>query len=179
MSEILDVVNEEDEVIGTADREEVHRVGLLCRLIYVCFYTADGNIIFQKRSLTKKNDPGRLTTAASGHVSSGQSYIEAAVRETFEETGITVNEHDLVDLGVIRANYTQGRYISNAMRGLFAYKFDGNLTDLKIEEEDGAGFVVLSLEGLEAQFSTNPEKFAMLLSDQVGKDLIRHIRELL
>jgi len=144
----------------------------------VCFYTEDGSLIFQERSLTKKNDPGKLTTTVSGHVGSGQSYIEAAIRETFEETGITVDEHDLINLGVVRADYTWGNYISNAMRGLFAYKFDGDVTDLKIEEEEGAGFVVLSVRDLEVQLHTDPEKFAMVLSDQVGKDLIQAIKHL-
>lgn len=105
MSEILDVVNEHDEVIGQAERDEVHTVGLLCRLVYVCFYTAEGEILFQKRSATKKNDPGRYTTTVSGHVASRQSYLEAAVRETFEETGVKIEPQELQKIGVIRADF--------------------------------------------------------------------------
>jgi isopentenyldiphosphate isomerase len=52
MSEILDIVNDNDEVIGQAERDEVHRIGLVCRLAYVCFYTAGGEVILQKRSDT-------------------------------------------------------------------------------------------------------------------------------
>lgn len=179
MSEILDIVNEHDEVVGQAERDEVHRKGLLCRLVYVCFYTPTGEIILQKRSLTKKNDPGKLTTAASGHVGSGQSYLTAATREALEETGVVIDGHDLIDLGVVRANYTQGSYISNAMRGFFAYKFNGKLGDLKVEDGDGAGFVALPIEELEDQLSTNPERFAMMFTDQVGRDLILKIKKLL
>jgi isopentenyldiphosphate isomerase len=179
MSEILDIVNDQDEVVGQADRDEVHRTGLLCRLVYVWFYTSDGKVILQKRSQTKKNDPSKLTTTASGHVSSGQSYLEAAVRETFEETGVSISEQDLVDLGVVRADYTQGSYVSNAMRGLFAYEFDGDIANLKIEDGDGAGFVTLSIDDLEAMLAAEPEKFAAILTDQVGKDFIKNIKNLL
>lgn len=179
MSEILDIVNEHDEVIGQAERDEVHRKGLLCRLVYVCFYISTGEIILQKRSLAKKNDPGKLTTAASGHVSSGQTYLMAAVRESLEETGVVIDERDLVDLGVVQANYTQGSYISNAMRGFFAYRFDGDVADLKVEEGDGAGFVVMSIEELELELKGQPEKYAMILTDQVGKDLIQKIKHIL
>jgi len=179
MSEILDVVNEHDEVIGQAERDEVHRAGLLCRLVYVCFYTASGDVILQKRSLTKKNDPGKLTTAVSGHVSSGQNYIEAAIRETLEETGLSLSEPNLISLGIVKAEYTQGNYVSNAMRGLFAYKFNGSAEDLLVEEGDGAGFVALSVEELGEQLSQEPEKFAKILSGQVGKDLIQKIKHLL
>jgi isopentenyl-diphosphate Delta-isomerase len=179
MSEILDIVNEHDEVIGQAERDEVHRVGLVCRLVYVCFYTANGEIILQKRSTTKKNDPGKLTTTVSGHVASGQSYLEAAVRETLEESGVEVTPGDLANLGVVRADYVQGTYLSNAMRGLFAYKFDGNAADLKVEAIDGAGFVTLPIEELEKQLDSEPEKFATVLTDKVGRDLVQGIKNLL
>lgn len=179
MSEILDIVNDKDEVIGQAERDEVHKIGLVCRLIYVCFYTNDRKIILQKRSLTKNNDPGKLTTAVSGHVASGQNYIEAAVRETLEETGIKIDAADLTSLGIVRADYIQGDYLSNAMRGLFAYKFDGDVSDLKIEALDGAGFVILTIKDLEKQLQSEPEKFATVLTDTVGKNILLGIKKLL
>jgi len=177
MSEILDIVNGRDEVIGQAERNEVHRVGLVCRLVYVLFYTANGEIILQKRSMTKKNDPGKLTTTVSGHVASGQSYLEAAVRETFEETGVVIEANDLVSLGVVRADYVQGDYLSYAMRGLFAYKFDGGISDLKVEDEDGAGFIALSIDEFERQVGAEPEKFAMVLADKPGEILTQGIKK--
>lgn len=176
MSEILDVVNDQDEVIGQAERDEVHRIGLVCRLAYVCFYTANREIILQKRSITKKNDPGKLTTTVSGHVASGQDYLEAAVRETLEETGVEIEANDLTAMGIVRADYAQGDYLSNAMRGLFSYQFDGNVSDLKVEDGDGAGFVTLPIEELEKQLDTEPEKFATVLTDKVGRDLVQKIK---
>lgn len=176
MSEILDVVNDQDEVIGQAERDEVHRIGLVCRLAYVCFYTANREIILQKRSMIKKNDPGKLTTTVSGHVASGQDYLEAAVRETLEETGVEIEANDLTAMGVVRADYVQGDYLSNAMRGLFSYQFDGNISDLKVEDGDGAGFVTLPIEELEKQLDTEPEKFATVLTDKVGRDLVQKIK---
>lgn len=179
MSEILDIVNDKDEVIGQAERDDVHRIGLLCRLAYVCFYTANNTVILQKRSDTKKNDAGKLTTTVSGHVASGQTYLGAAVRETLEESGIEVAEEDLVNLGVVRADYVQGSYLSNAMRGLFAYKFSGNISDLKVEDGEGAGFIELSVEELETQLDSKPEQFATVLTDKVGRDLVSGIKKLL
>lgn len=178
MSELLDIVNDNDEVIGQAERDEVHRTGLVCRLVYVCFYTPDGDVILQKRSDTKKNDAGKLTTTVSGHVASGQDYLEAAVRETLEESGVEIEASDLVGLGVVRADYVQGTYLSNAMRGLFAYRYTGDISDLKVEDIDGAGFVTLPIEELEKQLDTEPEKFATVLTDKVGKDLVRGIKNL-
>ena len=179
MSEILDIVNDQDEIVGQAERDEVHRIGLVCRLAYVCFYTPDREVILQKRSLIKKNDPGKLTTAVSGHVASGQDYLEAAVRETLEETGIEVTADELVPLGVVRADYVQGDYLSNAMRGLFAYEFKGNIEDLKVEDGDGAGFVKISIDDIHRQLGEQPERFAVVLTDKVGSDLFAAVKKLL
>lgn len=179
MSEILDIVNDNDEVIGQAERDRVHREGLVCRLIYVCFYTSNREVILQKRSSTKKNDAGKLTTTVSGHVSSGQDYLEAAVRETLEETGVEVKADELHDLGVIRADYVQGKYLSYAQRGLFAYPFKGSASDLKVEDGDGAGFETFDIDELEKELVSNPDKFAFVLADEIGKSLIRNVKSLL
>lgn len=179
MSEILDIVNDNDEVIGQAERDRVHREGLVCRLVYVCFYAANGEVILQKRSDTKKNDPGKLTTTVSGHVASGQTYVEAAVRETLEESGVEITSENLHNLGVVRADYVQGDYLSNAMRGLFAYRFDGNVSDLKVEDGEGAGFEVFNIDDLEKKLESNPERFAVVLADEVGKSLVRKVRALI
>lgn len=179
MSEILDVINEQDEVIGQAERDEVHRMGLLCRLIYVCFYTPNGDIILQKRRLTKKNDPGKLTTAVSGHVAAGQTYLEAALRETFEETGMEIEASELINLGVVRADFAQGDYLSNAMRGLFAYEFKGKIEDLIVEESDGAGFISLPIHKLDLQLDTQPELFSTMLTSDAGRRFFASVRTLI
>lgn len=179
MSEILDVVDDNDKVIATAERDEVHRVGPLCRLVYVLFFTQDGQVILQKRGMVKKNDAGKLTTTVSGHVISGQSYRAAAIKETLEEAGIQITEGELIDLGVVRADFTQGTYISNAMRALFAYKFNGSLLDLKVEPDEGAGFVSMPIEELEKQLHVTPGKFAQALRGDIGQHLIGKIKELL
>ena len=172
MSELLDIVDENDKVVGQAERDEVHSKGLVCRLIYVCFYTSDGKIILQKRSDNKKNDPGKLITTVSGHVGSGQSYAEAVVRETAEETAITIDVDNLVDLGPIRIDYEQNGYISKAMRRLYIYNFEGNITDLQVEADEGAGFVAMSIEEFKKSLRFEPAKFAKILSGKLGDQLI-------
>lgn len=144
--------------------------------MYVCFYTANREVIFQKRSDTKKNGSGKLTTTVSGHVASGQSYAEAAVRETLEETGIQISPDDLKNLGVIRDDYAQGDYLSNAMRGLFAYKFDGTIADLKVEDGEGAGFEVFDIDELEIELEASPNKFADVFTGECGKKIIQGLK---
>ena len=83
--EIFDVVNERDEVIGQAPRKEVHARGLLHRAVHVLVFNARGELFLQKRSLKKDRQPGVWDSSSSGHVDSGETYDETAVRELREE----------------------------------------------------------------------------------------------
>jgi isopentenyldiphosphate isomerase len=88
--EIFDVVNGRDEVIGRAPRAEVHARGLLHRAVHVLVFNARGEVFLQKRSLKKDRQPGVWDSSSSGHVDSGETYDQTAVRELREEIGLTV-----------------------------------------------------------------------------------------
>ena len=51
-TEIFDIVDECDEVIGSASREEVHRKGLKHRSVHLVF-NRKGEVLLQKRSMQK------------------------------------------------------------------------------------------------------------------------------
>jgi isopentenyldiphosphate isomerase len=89
--EIFDVVNERDEVIGQQSRSEVHRLGLMHRAVHVLVFNARGQVLLQKRSMTKDRQPGLWDSSASGHVDAGEDYDACAVRELGEEIGLRLN----------------------------------------------------------------------------------------
>ncbi len=86
--DIFDVVNERDEVIDRKPRSEVHARGLLHRAVHVLVFNSRGEIFLQKRSMKKDRQPGVWDSSCSGHVDSGESYDETAVRELQEELGL-------------------------------------------------------------------------------------------
>lgn len=86
--EIFDVVNERDEVIGQAPRSEVHARKLLHRAVHILVFTTRGELLLQKRSEFKDEYPLKFTSSASGHLSAGETYDQAASRELQEELGI-------------------------------------------------------------------------------------------
>ena len=90
--EIFDVVNEQDEIIGqTTRREAHHNKSLIHRGITVLVFRGN-QLYLQKRSLTKDMYPGYWTSSCTGHVNSGQTYLQAAERELKEELGLTVKQ---------------------------------------------------------------------------------------
>ena len=93
MSEdIFDVVNERDEVIDARPRSVVHAQGLLHRAVHVLVFNSRGDIFLQKRSMLKDRQPGVWDSSCSGHVDSGETYDETAVRELREEIGLDLNK---------------------------------------------------------------------------------------
>ncbi len=55
----------------------------------------DGQVYLQKRAPSKDINPNCWDSSAAGHVDSGESYLDAAVRELSEELGILVPTSDL------------------------------------------------------------------------------------
>ncbi len=89
MREVIDVINEKNEVINTVEYEEIYEKKLSHRIAHIFVINSDTNeIYFQKRAETKSFLPGYYCTSAGGHVSAGESYLEAAKRELYEEIGL-------------------------------------------------------------------------------------------
>jgi len=89
--EIFQVVDENDNPIGTATRRECHsNPNLIHRGIYVILSDGKGRVLLQKRSMKKDMNPGVWGVSAGGHCSVGETYEQTAKRETKEELGISV-----------------------------------------------------------------------------------------
>jgi isopentenyldiphosphate isomerase len=87
--EIVDVVDEDDVVVGQASRREVHDRGWLHRAVHVLAFDPQGNLLLQKRvDDDRKFNPGRWTSTVSGHVAAGDTYDATAQREVTEELQI-------------------------------------------------------------------------------------------
>lgn len=88
-NEILEIVDGEDRVIGTATRREIHEKGLCHRAVHIFVFNSAGEIFIQRRSAYKDKHPLKLDSSAAGHVDPGESYETTASRELEEELGIT------------------------------------------------------------------------------------------
>ena len=85
--ELLDLVNAQDEVIGTILRSQAYAEKRLYQLraVWLVIKNEDGKFWIPKRSATKKNSPNYLDGSTVGHVSSGETYEQSMIREVAEE----------------------------------------------------------------------------------------------
>ena len=91
----------------------IHKRGLYHTTIHLWIYTKKGDVLIQKRSLNKILNPGVWDVSVAGHIHFNESYIDALVRETLEETGIAINITKLSKLGVYKSSTKSGEITDN------------------------------------------------------------------
>ncbi|MFJ9077118.1 NUDIX hydrolase [Streptomyces sp. NPDC102278] len=87
--EVLDVVDREDRVTGSAPRGEVYARGLLHRCVFVQVRDGQGRIFVHRRTDSKLVFPSHHDMFVGGVLGAGESYRQAALREAEEELGVT------------------------------------------------------------------------------------------
>ena len=88
-NEHLAVVDEQDQVLGSASRAEVHGNNLRHRAVHIFVFNHAGELFLQKRSRWKDRHPLLWDSSAAGHVGAGEDYDSTARRELDEELGVT------------------------------------------------------------------------------------------
>ncbi len=152
--EIFDVVDENDRVVATDTRANVHAKKLFHRAVHIFVFRDNGDILVQQRSFEKDTCPGLFSTSCAGHVDSGESYEAAAARELREELGIALPATDLVPLFSQRPSAENG---NEFVRGYAVKNFAGEITPNPAEI---IRMVAFSPQQLQEEIEKNPEKFA-------------------
>ena len=84
--EYFPIVEPNGLVIGRSSREYCHAGAKpLHPVIHIHIIDRFSRIYLQKRSMKKDIQPGKWDTAVGGHVSYGESIVEAVYREAYEE----------------------------------------------------------------------------------------------
>ena len=133
MNELIDIVSLDGTPTGIAvPKSEIHSFGHLHNTAHVWLYNANGDILLQQRSSKKLICPLLWDVSVAGHVDSGETPEEAAVREAEEEIGIDLNRHKLKKIGVFKCfqSYVNG-INDNELHHTFISEIQSQLMDLK------------------------------------------------
>jgi 8-oxo-dGTP pyrophosphatase MutT (NUDIX family) len=87
--EIIDVVDENDQVVGESPRGEAYARGLRHRCVFVLARDAEDRVFVHRRTATKLVFPSLHDMFVGGVVGAGESYDDAALREAEEELGVS------------------------------------------------------------------------------------------
>ncbi|MGD2143624.1 MAG: NUDIX domain-containing protein [Anaerolineae bacterium] len=103
VDEKLDVVNEDNEVVGQERRSIIHSSGLWHRGVHVLLFTPDRRLLVQRRSRAHEAFPGAWDCSISEHLRIGESYLDGAIRGLREE--LSLGPIPLTHLLRLKMNY--------------------------------------------------------------------------
>ena len=103
VEEFLDIVDQDDNVISSMPRSKVYEQQLFAQMrsVWLMLKNRDGQLWIPRRAYDRKILPGYLDGSVVGHVSAGESYEQALIRETHEEVGLDLVHYDYSFLGKV------------------------------------------------------------------------------
>jgi len=155
-TEQLILVDAEDRDIGTAEKIDAHRRGLLHRAFSVIVWDSNGRQLLQKRAAGKYHSGGLWTNTCCGHPRPGEPVEAAARRRLGEEMGFTC---PLEWLGTVqyRAAFDNG-LAEHEIVHVFRGRYDGPLDPDPAEAED---YRWSRLDAIRSDVATAPERFSV------------------
>ena len=150
--ELLDIVDDQDVVIGQDTKGNKFQKSLISRNVAIFIMDDNGKFIITKRSPLKKSFPNRYDISACGNVMAGENYLDAAKREVLEELGIKC---ELKMLDKIYNEFEENGKAIKYFTGIFIGKYAGEVTfnDELVELKR------LTLEEISDLVRENPDQF--------------------
>ncbi len=151
--EQVDIVNQNDEVVGTTSKQKAHQGGLLNRTVIAEIIGSDGKWTLVKQS-SDRQDPGQFVSPIGGHVTAGETEEEAIKREAKEEYGLE-GDFTLKFIGKTIFN----REVKNRKENHFFILYKIYTDKEPILNHESVGFERFSKQQLINELKQQPEKF--------------------
>lgn len=123
------VLESNGEVVGRSTREYCHSGAKpLHPVIHIHIIDRMSRIYLQKRSMKKDIQPGKWDTAVGGHISYGESILEAVYREADEELGL--HEFNPIHLETYEFESQIERELVNVFAAVGSYELTPDLDEV-------------------------------------------------
>lgn len=143
--EMLDIRTPDGKATGVIkNRSEVHRDGDLHGTSHIWLIRKKDNnkfdVLLQKRAATKDSYAGCYDISAAGHLTAGQSYMEAAIRELKEEIGVNAKPDELKFIGyingIMETEFAGNPFINHEISAVYIYECYLNENEFKLQKEE-------------------------------------------
>ncbi len=101
------LVDEQDKEVGTMEKIEAHEKALLHRAFSIIVFNDAGQMMLQRRALSKHHSPGLWTNTCCSHPRPGESLEEATRRRIVEEMGFECEMHEVFSF-IYKAAFDRG-----------------------------------------------------------------------
>lgn len=168
--ELLDIYDENNRPLGVAKpRSVVHQDGSWHKTVHIYVTNDQGQYLVHLRSPHKDLHPGCWNTRLGGHVAKGKSYEETAVEELQQEVGLTVSSKDLISSEIHKSDNGTNREYSK----IYFYQFNGELTDLKFNDDEVIEVRWMSPENIIESIRQNPKIWTSTIKSYQSINIIK------
>lgn len=164
------LVDSQDNQIGLMEKMEAHEKALLHRAFSVFLFNTKGEMLLQRRALTKYHSGGLWTNACCSHPRAGETNLEAATRRTFEELGIRPAIKHAFSF-TYRADFENG-LTEHEFDHVFVGNYEG---PIEPNPEEVSEYCYKSIPDIREQMRTDPHHFTewfKIAFDEVQKHLL-------
>ena len=153
--ELIDILDQHGKPTGEIlPKREVHRHGHFHASTHLWLYTKTGKVVLQLRAAIKPNFPNCWDVSVAGHISSGETALQTAVREAAEELGIIVQADHLQQIGHFRIDYQHAEdYRDREFITIYACEIPDEPLQATLQEEEVADVTLLPLAQVEAELA--------------------------
>ncbi len=148
------LVDEFDNEIGTMEKMEAHRKGVLHRAFSVLLFNSQGELLLQKRAKNKYHSGGLWTNTCCSHPRPGELTETAAHRRLQEEMGFDTDLEEIFHF-IYQAPFDNG-LTEHEFDHVFAGEFDGRVEP---DPEEVSEYQYLHLYKIAQMVKQNPEAF--------------------
>ena len=166
------LVDEEDRQIGSMEKLEAHRKGLLHRAFSILLFNVKGDVLLQKRAQHKYHSAGLWTNACCSHPLPGESMQDATRRKLSQEMGLTTSTKFAYKF--IYKIELENDLIEHEYDHVFIGRFDRDPT---INVKEVEAWRVVPIEELRFEMGQQPEQFTYwfkLIMNQLQFDTLAH-----
>ncbi len=156
MSEMVILVDQNDNEVGTGEKMRIHEEGRLHRAFSIFVFNSKGETLLQKRAKSKYHSGGLWSNTCCSHPRPGEDTEQAAHRRLKEEMGFDC------DLKKIFAFVYKANLDHNLMEYEFDHVFVGNY-DGKVEVNpmEAEDYKWVNVKALKENVEKHPEKYTV------------------
>ncbi len=148
------LVNEKDGVIGSMEKLEAHKKGLLHRAFSIFVFNCRGEMLMQQRAIDKYHSGGLWTNACCSHPQPGEETAEAAKKRLKEEMGFEIPVTKIFDF-VYKTEFDNG-LTEYEFDHVFVGEYDGTVDYDKEEVMDSC---YKSMQEVSDSLKSHPEQY--------------------
>ena len=148
------LVDEDDNVIGSMEKMEAHRKGVLHRAFSVFIFNSRSEMLLQQRAMNKYHSAGLWSNACCSHPCPGEDIKTAAQRRLNEEMGIKTSLQKLFDF-VYKTSF-RNKLTENEFDHVFVGRYDG---EINIDPDEVNDCSFRPMNEIKLELKDKPEKY--------------------